>query len=328
MGMMSYQSLFGSEHPTRESFPFETGNVSLPDGRVFMPKRDSLARWYVERPIPYMKRESTYEILYQLEGNRFVVVDFDDSRYGDCRPYARRLSKNEALSWLLEANFSLPEALESKVRLAAGPSGLSALLRNPGIVERVRRLIPTFEPDRMEDVAILRDCLAHLFHVAKESVTKLTAEQVAKMLDHRIEVELGTPGRKGVAANENVEDELHCRTASAPGSDGRNEPLRAAERVVEADEFSAEISQGLRVDIGDPGMPCRVNGHTKDPLTDAQRAIVAALLEASDEGLTKDGLEAVRSGARQTLRTLMKDSDWYEIILMPGQTNGRYRIRT
>jgi len=80
--------------------------------------------------------------------------------------------------------------------------------------------------------------------------------------------------------------------------------------------------------VGDPGMPCSVAGKTKKPLTDGQRAVVTALIKAGDNGMTKDSLEAVRRGARQILRKLKSDQDWDKIILMPGQTNGRYRIRT
>lgn len=84
----------------------------------------------------------------------------------------------------------------------------------------------------------------------------------------------------------------------------------------------------VRVDIGQPGMPAAVNGTPKKPLTDAQRAVVDALLKAGDAGLTKDALEAARPSARRILKHLQKDSDWAKVILMPGQTNGRYRIRT
>jgi hypothetical protein len=85
---------------------------------------------------------------------------------------------------------------------------------------------------------------------------------------------------------------------------------------------------GPTVQIGRPGEPCMVLGTRKKPLTDGQYAVVSALLQAGEDGLTKDGLEAVRPGARQILRRLKKDADWDTVILMPGQTNGRYRIRS
>lgn len=80
--------------------------------------------------------------------------------------------------------------------------------------------------------------------------------------------------------------------------------------------------------LGRAGDPCTVNGKPKKALTDGQHAVVAALIEAGDEGLTKDAIEAVRSSARRMLDDLRKDSDWASVIIMPGQTNGRYRVRT
>lgn len=83
----------------------------------------------------------------------------------------------------------------------------------------------------------------------------------------------------------------------------------------------------LRISIGDPGMPSMVDGKAKRPLTDAERAVVGALLEAGDAGLAKDSLEKVRSSARRILKELRKDADWARAILMPGRTNARYRLR-
>lgn len=83
-----------------------------------------------------------------------------------------------------------------------------------------------------------------------------------------------------------------------------------------------------RVVLGRPGEPCTVNGRDKKALTDGQYAVLAALIEAGDEGLSKDAIEGVRSSARRMLDDLRKDSDWASVIVMPGQTNGRYRVRT
>lgn len=81
------------------------------------------------------------------------------------------------------------------------------------------------------------------------------------------------------------------------------------------------------VQIGRPGEPCIVLGKQKKPLTDGQYAVISALLQAGEDGLTKDGVEAVRPGARQILRRLKQDEEWDKVVLMPGQTNGRYRVR-
>lgn len=85
-------------------------------------------------------------------------------------------------------------------------------------------------------------------------------------------------------------------------------------------------SDSPKVVLGKPGTPCRVLNKEKPALTDAKYAVVKALLDAGKEGLTKDALEAVRSSARRILNDLREDPDWAEVILMAGQTNGRYRI--
>lgn len=82
------------------------------------------------------------------------------------------------------------------------------------------------------------------------------------------------------------------------------------------------------VQLGRPGEPCIVLGRRKPPLTDAQHAVVSALVEAGDAGLNKDALEVVRPSARRILKKLCEDADWAAAIVLPGQTNGRYRIRT
>jgi len=109
---------------------------------------------------------------------------------------------------------------------------------------------------------------------------------------------------------------------------GRPAGLRSAAAMEDEEQPTVKETRKLRVELGAPGMPASVGGKTKEPLTDGQRAVMAALLKAGDQGLTKDGLEAVRPGARQILRRLKKDEDWGQVILMPGQTNGRYRVRS
>lgn len=95
-----------------------------------------------------------------------------------------------------------------------------------------------------------------------------------------------------------------------PGSDGR----------AGAHAFAAVVLSG-------PGEPCTVVGTTKQPLTDAQYAVIQALLDAGDSGLSKDALEGVRSSARRILKELQADPDWAAVIVLPGKTNGRYRLR-
>jgi len=80
--------------------------------------------------------------------------------------------------------------------------------------------------------------------------------------------------------------------------------------------------------LGRQGEPCQVLGKPKDALTDGQYAVVAALLKAGADGMTKDALENIRPSARNILRNLRKqDPDWSTVILMPGKTNVRYRVK-
>lgn len=110
--------------------------------------------------------------------------------------------------------------------------------------------------------------------------------------------------------------------------------IAAAERIVEPspeqDPGPAAAGTVDRpiVQLGRRGEPCFVLGQPKKPPTDAEYAILAALIAAGEEGLNKDAMEAVRASARRILKRLCGDPDWARVILLPGQTNGRYRIRT
>ncbi len=79
--------------------------------------------------------------------------------------------------------------------------------------------------------------------------------------------------------------------------------------------------------LGRRGEPCTVNGKQKPPLTDGQHAVVEALIEAGEQGLKKDSIQGVRASALRMLDDLRADPDWATVIVKPGQTNGRYRIR-
>ena len=92
--------------------------------------------------------------------------------------------------------------------------------------------------------------------------------------------------------------------------------------------ISPKVPSPSAIQLGRPGGPCFVLGREKRPLTDAQRAVVARLLDAGRAGLTKDALELVRPSARRILRALRQDPDWAQVIGMANQTNGRYRIWT
>lgn len=86
---------------------------------------------------------------------------------------------------------------------------------------------------------------------------------------------------------------------------------------------SAVVLQG-------PGDCIMVQGKVKPQLTFAQFAVVSALLQAGEDGLTKDQLDT-RSGhsdARKILKRLHdSDPDWAAVIHMAGRSGCRYRIR-
>jgi hypothetical protein len=86
---------------------------------------------------------------------------------------------------------------------------------------------------------------------------------------------------------------------------------------------------GPRVVLGKCSDAPIVNGKKKVPLTPAQYDVVKALLDAGENGLTKDLLDrnSKHGDARKILaRIANKDDDWKGVIHFPGITGGRYRI--
>lgn len=169
----------------------------------------------------------------------------------------------------------------------------------------------------------------------------LIAEPVAWEVDTRLAIRTLKDQLVGLIYSNGNENEESLVVSAASSLCDRGQRLQAAFEALNA---QAEPSQpdatsngsrtapnaqpGPMVVLGRAGDPCTVKGKEKKALTDGQYAVVAALIEAGDEGLTKDAIEAVRSSARRMLDDLRKDSDWAGVIIMPGQTNGRYRVRT
>ncbi len=141
----------------------------------------------------------------------------------------------------------------------------------------------------------------------------------------------------GVSAGRNIQAGGDVKAAgeiSAGGEITAGGDVQAGTALTQASsgatspQSSDEQPSGPAVDMGSPGENCRVLGIEKKPLTDGQRAVVSVLLNAGADGLSKDAIEHVRASARRILKTLAKDEDWAKVILLPGQTNGRYRIKT
>lgn len=169
----------------------------------------------------------------------------------------------------------------------------------------------------------------------------LIAEPVAWEVDTRLAIRTLKDQLVGLIYSNGGENEESFVVGAASRLCDRGQRLQAAFEALNAQAVPHQphaSSNGTKpapivqptpmVVLGRAGDPCTVNGKPKKALTDGQHAVVAALIEAGDEGLTKDAIEAVRSSARRMLDDLRKDSDWAGVIIMPGQTNGRYRVRT
>jgi hypothetical protein len=173
-----------------------------------------------------------------------------------------------------------------------------------GIIESPER----WETEIRLEIGALRDHLVGLElsagHPTDEALVVSAASSLhgrGRQLEAAIETLLATSALSGSS----VDEPSHTHSRGAP----------------------ANLTTVPRLVLGEAGDPCVVLGNKKPPLTDGQRAVVVALLEAGEEGLTKDAIEAVRASARRMLEDLRRDPDWKAVILMPGQTNGRYRVR-
>ncbi len=90
------------------------------------------------------------------------------------------------------------------------------------------------------------------------------------------------------------------------------------------------VAASKQVQLYGPGEQPMVKGKLKPTLTTKRYNTVQALIEAGENGLTKDELDR-KSGhveARKALSDMAKEDDgWRAVIIMPGATGKRYRIR-
>lgn len=76
-----------------------------------------------------------------------------------------------------------------------------------------------------------------------------------------------------------------------------------------------------------PGYPPRVSGHLMKKLSNRRYDLIAALVEAGEDGLTKDCMESVVPSARRMLKKLRHDDKhWRSAIQMAEETGQGYRI--
>lgn len=106
-------------------------------------------------------------------------------------------------------------------------------------------------------------------------------------------------------------------------------------------DIEAEFEKELATIEGTPNPPAKiilreqhrvpfVHGKEKRKLTLVQYKTIKALLDAGDNGLTKDELveKSGHSDARGALRRLKNsDPDWEKVIHFPGLSGGRYRVK-
>jgi hypothetical protein len=87
---------------------------------------------------------------------------------------------------------------------------------------------------------------------------------------------------------------------------------------------------GQPVILGKPGDEPIVNGKRKARLSKPRFDVIAVLIAAGDDGLSKDSLaeESGHGDAHRILsRLAQSDPDWKAVIQMAGIPGGRYRIR-
>ncbi len=168
----------------------------------------------------------------------------------------------------------------------------------------------------------------------------LIAEPVAWEVDTRLAIRTLKDQLIGLICSNGSENEESFVVSAASRLCDRGQRLQAAFEALESQAVPNRpiaSSNGTKaapnaqptpsVVLGRPGEPCTVNGKQKRALTDGQHAVVQALIDAGEQGMKKDSIQGVRASALRMLDDLRADPDWATVIVKPGQTNGRYRIR-
>lgn len=204
--------------------------------------------------------------------------------------------------------------------------------------------IPTFGPvvARVPN-RTLADAMIEMYYTETDSVVplvKISPESLTLVERARVERELARAcdGFKELDAFSHhcrvtVEDLRSCvkkLTSARKELEPHLKPSRRQRRERTKQREQPPLGKPARamIDLGLPGDCCYVLGRKKRPLTDAGRAVVAALIDAGANGERKDSLQQVRPSALRILKELRKDRDWARVIIMAGRTNGRYRVRT
>jgi hypothetical protein len=148
-----------------------------------------------------------------------------------------------------------------------------------------------------------------------ETRAKISAAQKGRKLSPETRAKLSATmtGRRSVRRDERplVDPILDAHRATRPGS--ATSPRRA--------------SHTLR--LGEPGRATLIDGQRMEPVTGSQYAILSALLDAGDEGLTPEQIVRItgQGGWRQTLwRLKLAHPLWDAIIVFPGRRGRPYRL--
>jgi integrase len=92
---------------------------------------------------------------------------------------------------------------------------------------------------------------------------------------------------------------------------------------------TSELERLPIIRMGNPGEPVHVGKRRLPQVTQAQRAVIDALLDAGNAGLSMGVLKdkSGQGGAREILATLrQKHPVWKEVLPLPGRSWGHYRI--
>lgn len=172
----------GHDEKIPSHFPFESGSVALPNGRCFIPNCHKIDRWILGKRPFFACLGPSFEILYLITGNVFVLVKYESDEFADRTPCAQELTADEALRWLTRYNMSLPDCLTDRVEWAA-ELPLRRLLADAKLVKAIRKDWPTFNPERGRDVENLRACLQEWFRIPLDQTEELTPKLVLTRME-------------------------------------------------------------------------------------------------------------------------------------------------
>ncbi len=178
-----------------------------------------------------------------------------------------------------------------------------------------------------------------LLHIEDIEVAKDVAEYMNE--NHGLSADTCDDWREFEAISEadlSKKDSLKTRPLHDPGSaekrpEDEKELIGIAQKAqkhievwrIPAEMIKAQTQSGSVILLGDNECPI-VKGTKKEKLSGSSYKLIKELIEAGEDGLTKDTIERASSAARRTLKRLREDKDWQEVIEMAEKTGRGYRI--